>query len=58
MKYVPSYLMPKIAPPSGASYTQDDNEGSSKLGHIPFRKNSRHHKISKNNHFTHKVFII
>ncbi|RIA93241.1 ATP-dependent RNA helicase dbp9 [Glomus cerebriforme] len=56
MKHIPSYLMPKIAPPSGASSTHDDDD--SNLGHIPFRKNSqnnhRQSRSSKNRHFTHK----
>jgi len=54
MKHIPSYLMPKIAPPSGVNSTQDDNED---LGHIPFRKKSRNHhqnRSSKNRHFTYK----
>jgi hypothetical protein len=51
MKHIPSYLMPKIAPPSGVNSTQDDNED---LGYIPFRKNPRNQKrLSKNRH---KVF--
>jgi ATP-dependent RNA helicase DDX56/DBP9 len=49
MKHIPSYLMPKIAPPSGVSSTQEDNED---LGSIPFRKNPPK-RLSKNRH---KVF--
>jgi ATP-dependent RNA helicase DDX56/DBP9 len=62
MKHIPSYLMPKIAPPSNTNATQDDNEDSSKLGYIPYRKNSQHNrhqsKSFKNHPFTHKVFHI
>ncbi|PKC04525.1 DEAD-domain-containing protein [Rhizophagus irregularis] len=46
MKHIPSYLMPKIAPPSGVSSTQEDNED---LGSIPFRKNPPK-RLSKNRH--------
>lgn len=55
MKHIPSYLMPKIAPPSGVSSTQDDNED---LGYIPFRKNPRNPKrLSKNRRKVLKFFI-
>ncbi|GES94316.1 ATP-dependent RNA helicase dbp9 [Rhizophagus clarus] len=50
MKHIPSYLMPKIAPPSGVNSTQDDNED---LGYIPFHKNPRNNhkkRLSKNRH--------
>ena len=54
MKHIPSYLMPKIVPPSGANATQDDDKDSSNLGHISFHKNNR--RQSKNHHnFASKV---
>ncbi|CAI2169718.1 2217_t:CDS:10 [Funneliformis geosporum] len=53
MKHIPFYLMPKIAPPSGVNSVQDDNEDSSKLGHIPFHKNLPNN-LRRTHNFTHK----
>ncbi|CAG8469565.1 11767_t:CDS:10 [Funneliformis caledonium] len=56
MKHIPSYLMPKIAPPSGVNSVQDDKEDSSKLGRIPFHKNLPNNRRRTQNHHnsTHK----